>query len=57
MRKHIVTSIIFAVILLSLSGCMGIHHLSHANLGTTNHETANYATTNHGTGNYSGGCH
>ena len=56
MRKCIITSIIFAVILLSLSGCMGLHHLGHANQGATNHETANYMPA-HGTSNYSGGCH
>jgi hypothetical protein len=52
MRKYILISSIFAVILLSLSGCMGMHHMSHENQGMVNHETAN-----HGTNNHSGGCH
>ena len=57
MRKHIITSVIFAVILLSLSGCMGLHHLSHTNQGVANHETSHYLLANNGASNPSGGCH
>jgi len=52
MRKNILISIIFAVTLLSFSGCMGMHQMSH-----TNHEAANHETANNGANNHSGGCH
>lgn len=57
MKKQIIISIIFAFILLSLSGCMGMHNLSHDNHGTANHETANGVPASHGTTLHSGGCH
>ena len=57
MKKYILISTIFAVILLFLSGCMGMHHMSHAGMETANYKTANHVQANHGTSNHSGGCH
>ncbi len=57
MRKSILISTIFAIILLSLSGCLGMHHMSHVNVRTANNEITNYVQANHGTNNHSGGCH
>lgn len=57
MKKQIIISIFFAITLLSLSGCMGMHHLNRNSHGTAIHETANDLPVRHVTSYYSDGCH
>jgi len=57
MKKQIIISIVFAITLLSLSGCMGMHHLNRNSHGTAIHETANDLPVRHVTSYYSDGCH